>query len=67
MLSICMAAFVSSPRHSATRYQFDGTGELTTKVAGGAGGYELGDVIKNTSRALTQEKNTEVSRRSRTH
>jgi hypothetical protein len=34
----------------------DGTGELTTKVSSGAGGYAPGHVIENKSRAVTREE-----------
>jgi hypothetical protein len=34
----------------------DGTSKLTVKIASGAGGYEPGKLIKNTSRSVTREE-----------
>jgi hypothetical protein len=38
----------------------DGIGELTTKVSNGAGGYEPGKLIENTSRPLTRQQSEQL-------
>ena len=45
----------------------DGTGRLTVKIASGAGGYEPGKLIENTSRPVTREQTERFLNRVNSH